>query len=106
MAYGFSALQSGDRRSLRTALPQLLPMLRGFNLITQLSASKSVVGLNLLGLWDDRGTLQPWIAPISQAIEEGIVKPVVHAAIPFDKAPEAHRILSERQNVGKVILVP
>ena len=106
VAYGFSALQHGDKRSLAAALPQLLPMLRGFNLITQLSASKSVVGLNLLGLWDDRGTLAPWIVPISQAIDDGIAKPVVHAAIPFEKAPEAHRILAARENIGKVVLVP
>ena len=25
---------------------------------------------------------------------------------PFDRAPEAHRILAERRNVGKVVLVP
>ena len=29
-------MQQGEKRSLRTALPQLLPMLRGFNLVNQL----------------------------------------------------------------------
>ena len=35
-----------------------------------------------------------------------LVSPVVHAAVPFDNAPEAHRILAARENVGKVVLVP
>jgi NADPH:quinone reductase-like Zn-dependent oxidoreductase len=81
-------------------------MLRGFNLTKQLSDSKAVIGLNMLALWDDRGTLEPWIAPLSQAMADGIVSPVVHAAVPFDNAPEAHRILAARENVGKVVLVP
>ena len=58
-------MQQGEKRSLRTALPQLLPMLRGFNLVKQLSDSKAVIGLNMLKLWDDRGTLEPWIGPLT-----------------------------------------
>jgi NADPH:quinone reductase-like Zn-dependent oxidoreductase len=106
VGYGASAMQQGEKRSLRTALPQLLSMMRGFNLIKQLSESKTVVGLNMLALWDDRGTLQPWIGPLSAALADGIVQPVVHAAVPFAEAREAHRILAARENVGKVVLVP
>ena len=106
VAYGISALQQGEKRSLRTVLPQLLPMLRGFNLTKQLSDSKAVIGLNMLKLWDDRGTLEPWIDPLSAALTDGIASPIVHAAVPFADAPEAHRILAARENVGKVVLVP
>ncbi len=106
VAYGISSLQQGEKRSLRTALPQLLPMLRGFNLTKQLSESKAVIGLNMLKLWDDRGTLEPWIEPLSTALADGTASPVVHAAVPFDDAAEAHRILAARENVGKVVLVP
>ena len=81
VAYGFSAMQQGDKRSLRTALPQLLPMLRGFNLVKQLSESKAVIGLNMLRLWDDRGTLEPWIGPLSTALADGVAVPVVHEAV-------------------------
>jgi NADPH:quinone reductase-like Zn-dependent oxidoreductase len=106
VGYGASAMQQGEKRSLRTAAPQLLSMLRGFNLIKQLSESKTLIGLNMLALWDDRGTLQPWIGPLSGALADGIVQPVVHAAVPFADAREAHRILAARENVGKVVLVP
>src|SRR5271156_6673537 len=65
VAYGLSSLQQGEKRSLRRAAPQVLAMLRGFNLINQLNESKAVIGLNMLRLWDDRGTLEPWIGPLS-----------------------------------------
>jgi NADPH:quinone reductase-like Zn-dependent oxidoreductase len=106
VGYGASAMQRGEKRSLRAALPQLLSMVRGFSLIKQLSESKTLIGLNMLALWDDRGTLQPWIGPLSTALADGIVQPVVHAAVPFANAGEAHRILAARENVGKVVLVP
>ena len=72
----------------------------------QLSESKAVIGLNMLRLWDDRGTLEPWIAPLVAALVDGTISPVVHAAVPFAEAPEAHRILAARENIGKVVLVP
>jgi NADPH:quinone reductase-like Zn-dependent oxidoreductase len=81
-------------------------MFRGFNLIDQMSHSKAIIGLNMLALWDDRGTLEPWITPLAAALADGTIDPVVHAAVPFADAPEAHRIIAARQNVGKVVLVP
>ena len=99
-------MQQGEKRSLRRVAPQALAMVRGFNLMDQLSESKAVIGLNMLRLWDDRGTLGPWIAPLIKALEDGTVSPVVHAAVPFAEAPEAHRILAARENIGKVVLVP
>jgi NADPH:quinone reductase-like Zn-dependent oxidoreductase len=106
VGYGVSAMQRGEKRSLRTAAPHALSMLRGFNLLTQLQDSKAVIGLNMLRLWDDRGTLEPWIAPLTESLRDGTVAPVVHASVPFDEAPTAHRILAARENIGKVVLVP
>ena len=106
VGYGVSAMQQGEKRSLRRAAPQALSMMRGFSLLTQLQDSKAVIGLNMLRLWDDRGTLEPWISPLTAALHDGTVSPVVHAAVPFAEAPEAHRILAARENIGKVVLVP
>ena len=50
-------------------------MLRGFNLLDQLSDSKAVIGLNMLRLWDDRGTLEPWITPLAKALDDGTIAP-------------------------------
>jgi NADPH:quinone reductase-like Zn-dependent oxidoreductase len=106
IAYGASSVHQSEKRDLRRAAPQALRMMRGFNLIKQMSDSKAVIGLNVLRLWDDRGTLEPWIAPLAEHLASGTVRPVVHAAVPFDRAGEAHRIIGARENVGKVVLVP
>lgn len=106
VAYGASSVIAGEKKNLLKAAPKALRMLRGFSLLDQMSASKAVIGLNLLRLWDDRGSLAPWITPLTQLLDDGVVRPVVAAEVPFARAGEAHRMLSERRNVGKVVLVP
>jgi NADPH:quinone reductase-like Zn-dependent oxidoreductase len=106
VAYGASSVQQGETRNLLKAGRQALPMLRGFDLIKQMSDSKAVIGLNMLRLWDARGTLSPWLDPLTQLLADGTVAPVVSDVVPFDRAPDAHRIIAERRNVGKVVLVP
>ncbi len=106
VAYGASSVVSGDTRSLLKAVPQVLSMLRGFDAMDQMSASKTVIGLNMLRLWDDRGTLEPWITPLRALMDDGTVAPVVSDVVPFERAAEAHQILTERRNIGKVVLVP
>lgn len=105
VCYGASSVASGEQRSIPTALKTVVRMPR-FNLIKQMSDSKSVIGLNMLRLWDDQGTLDPWIAPLRELIDDGTVAPVVAEAFSFDRAPDAHRMIAERRNVGKVVLVP
>jgi NADPH:quinone reductase-like Zn-dependent oxidoreductase len=106
LAIGASSIQQGEKRDLRRIAPQALRMLRGFNLIDQMSESKAFIGLNMKRLWDDRGTLASWIEPLRAFLDDGTIQPIIHAAVPFDRAAEAHRILAARENVGKVVLVP
>jgi NADPH:quinone reductase-like Zn-dependent oxidoreductase len=106
VAFGASSVHRGEKRNYAKVLPEALPMLRGFNLVEQMESSKAVIGLNMLTLWKDRGSLQPWTGPLAELIENGTVQPVVSDAVPFDQAAEAHRIIGERRNVGKVVLIP
>jgi len=105
VAFGASAVVSGERKSIPTALRAVLRMPR-FNMIKQMSESKAVIGLNMLTLWKDRGTLQPWIAPLLGMIEDGTVAPVVAGTFSFEEAGAAQNMITERRNVGKVVLVP
>jgi NADPH:quinone reductase-like Zn-dependent oxidoreductase len=105
VAFGASAVMSGEKRNLVTALGTVVRMPR-FSMIKQMSESKAVIGLNMLTLWKDRGTLQPWIEPLQAMLDDGTVQPVVAGEFNFERAGEAHRMISERRNVGKVVLVP
>ncbi|MCW3014803.1 MAG: zinc-binding dehydrogenase [Solirubrobacterales bacterium] len=106
VAFGASSVVAGEKRSLLKAAPQALQMVRGFNLMDQMGESKTVIGLNMLTLWKDRGTLEPWVTPLLDLMADGTIQPVVSDAVPFERAGEAHRILTERRNIGKVVLVP
>jgi NADPH:quinone reductase-like Zn-dependent oxidoreductase len=105
VAFGASAVVSGQRRNLLTALRTVARMPR-FNVIKQMSESKAVIGLNMLTLWKDRGSLQPWIGPLAQMLDDGTIDPVVAGAFSFEEAGAAQTTITERRNVGKVVLVP
>lgn len=105
VAFGASSVMSGDKRNIVTAARAALRMPR-FNLIKQMSASKAVIGLNMLTLWDELGSLEPYMGAIEELLAEGALQPVVAESFPFDRAPDAHRFIAERRNVGKVVLTP
>src|ERR1700747_860466 len=72
-AFGASSLVSGQRRNILTALGTVVRMAR-FNLIKQMSESKAVIGLNMLSLWKDRKTLEPWITPLLSLMADGTIR--------------------------------
>ena len=60
----------------------------------------------MLSWWDAEGSLDRVIEPLIPPLQQGELKPVVAEALPFDRAPDAHRFIAERRNIGKVVLVP
>ena len=41
-----------------------------------------------------------------ELMDNGTIRPVVAQTFPFERAPEAHRFITERRNIGKVVLTP
>jgi NADPH:quinone reductase-like Zn-dependent oxidoreductase len=105
VAFGASGVVSGERRNPVAALRTVLRMPR-FNLLKQMSESKTVIGLNMLSLWQDRKTLAPWIAPLIELLDDGTIEPVVAGAFAFEQAGAAQNMITERRNIGKVVLTP
>jgi NADPH:quinone reductase-like Zn-dependent oxidoreductase len=105
IGFGASAVVSGGKRKVLTALGAVARMPR-FSLIKQMSESKAVIGLNMLTLWKDRATLEPWIEPLRELLDDGTIDPVIAAAFSFEQAGAAQDMLTERRNIGKVVLVP
>jgi NADPH:quinone reductase-like Zn-dependent oxidoreductase len=77
-----------------------------YNVLRLMSQSKSVIGLNMLALWDSKRSLDEYIEPLSGWLEQGDIRPVVAQTFPLEQGPAAHRFLHERRNIGKVILEP
>jgi acyl transferase domain-containing protein/acyl-CoA synthetase (AMP-forming)/AMP-acid ligase II/NADPH:quinone reductase-like Zn-dependent oxidoreductase/acyl carrier protein len=42
---------------------------------------------------------------LEQLLREGVLRPHVGSTLPFAEAPEAHRLMRSRENIGKVVLV-
>jgi NADPH:quinone reductase-like Zn-dependent oxidoreductase len=105
VCFGASGVVAGENRNLVAAAKTALRMPR-FNLLKQMSDSKAVIGLNLLTIWDELGSAERWRGPLEELLADGTIKPVVAEAFPFDRAPDAHRFVSERRNIGKVVLTP
>jgi NADPH:quinone reductase-like Zn-dependent oxidoreductase len=108
--YGASEVQTGESRSIPAALKTLakspfssMPWWKGLGLMNE---NRGVFGLNMLSWWDAEASLDRVIEPLIPALQQGKLKPVVAAAFSFDRAPDAHRFIAERRNVGKVVLVP
>jgi NADPH:quinone reductase-like Zn-dependent oxidoreductase len=75
-------------------------------MIKQMSESKAVIGLNMLTLLKDRGTIAPWLEPLRPMLDDGTVNPVIAGTFSFDEVGAAQTMIVERRNVGKVVLVP
>jgi NADPH:quinone reductase-like Zn-dependent oxidoreductase len=103
--YGASQLLTGDKRNIVKTLRAVATMPR-FSAIKLMNDNRSVMGLNLLHWWDERGSLEELIGPLNDLLDRGVIKPVVAEAFPFDRAADAHRYIQERKNVGKVVLTP
>lgn len=103
VCFGASEIQAGERRSPLRALRVAAQMPR-FHPIRLMAQSKAVIGLNLLTLWDAKGTLDEWVDPLRGWLDEGALRPVVAAEFPLAEGAEAHRYMHSRANVGKVVL--
>jgi NADPH:quinone reductase-like Zn-dependent oxidoreductase len=109
--YGLSEVQSGSgKRDIPAALRSLVRMplatMPWWKSLGVMNENKGVFGLNMLHWWDREGNFDRVIEPLLEALDQGDLKPVVAEAFPFDRAPEAHRMIEERRNIGKVVLVP
>jgi len=103
VCFGASEVQAGERRSPLRALRVVAQMPR-FNPLKLMRESKSVIGLNMLRLWDERESLEELIEPLRAWVDEGRLRPVVAQEFRLDDGAAAHRYIHERNNVGKVVL--
>jgi NADPH:quinone reductase-like Zn-dependent oxidoreductase len=103
VCFGASSMMSGEKRSVRT-MARTLATMPIFHPVPMMRSSRSVIGLNMLRLWDAKGSFDEYLAPLREGIASGKLRPVVAEAFPLERAADAHRFLAERRNIGKVVL--
>jgi NADPH:quinone reductase-like Zn-dependent oxidoreductase len=103
VAYGVSESGGGERREIGKLL-KLVATSPVLPILLMMRASKSVIALNMLTIWDAKGSLDEFIAPLRDLTDQGVIDPVVSEAFPVEQAADAHRYLGERKNIGKVVL--
>jgi NADPH:quinone reductase-like Zn-dependent oxidoreductase len=110
VCYGLSEVQTGEGRNIPGLIKGLAGMATAtmpwWKSLAMMNENKGVFGLNMLAWWDREGGLDRVIEPLTAGLADGSLEPVVAEAFPFDRAPDAHRFIHERRNVGKVVLTP
>lgn len=100
---GATSLVDGDRRKLSRVGRTLLGMPR-FGALSLMRQSKAVIGLNVLRIWNAKGSLAEFITPLQDLVARQELRPVVGQHFPLERAPDAYRYVIARRNIGKVIL--
>ena len=107
--YGLSEVQTGEKRDIPAVLRSLARMplatMPWWRSLQMMNENKGVFGLNMLKWWDDEG-LDRVLEPLASGLAGGEFEPVVAEAFTFERAADAHRMIAERRNVGKVVLTP
>ncbi len=107
VCFGFSANAQGSTRSIVGTIKNVLSVpWMNFNPLKVINENKGVMGLNMGRMWDETERLTGFLRKIIGLWQEGVVRPRVHAALPFSKAGEAHQLIHDRKNLGKILLVP
>ena len=105
VAFGMANAITGETRNLLKVLPQIAFMLR-VSPMSAMDHNRTLQGVNMGHLWGEAVMLRGQMEKLRSLWEQGVVRPHVHATVPFSNAAEAHRMLEEGENRGKVVLVP
>jgi NADPH:quinone reductase-like Zn-dependent oxidoreductase len=103
--FGMSSAAAGKTRSIGALLKTLkgTPWLR-FMPPRLINENKGVFGVNVGHLWNEMDRVRRWIDTLLDYYRAGVVKPVIAATFPLERAAEAHHYIQDRRNIGKVLL--
>ena len=107
VCFGFSAAAQSNRRSIVGTLSTMwaVPWFK-VNPIWLMNHNVGVMGVNMGQMWHESERVAGWLEKLLALWQQGKLRPQIHARVPFSQVAEAHRILHDRENFGKVVLVP
>jgi synaptic vesicle membrane protein VAT-1 len=102
IAFGWSSMVSGERRDWLRVISELFSIKR-FSPVSLMNDNRTVSGVNLGHLWDQRELLAREMGVLLRLFEEGKIAPHVDRIFSLSAGAEAHRYIQERRNIGKVL---
>lgn len=105
VAFGFANMLTGDTKSLFTMIRQGLSIPL-FSPLGLMDKNRAVAGVNIGHLWGETELLREEMSDLIALYRAGKIRPPIDMTFPFAQAADAHRRIQDRQNIGKVILVP
>jgi NADPH:quinone reductase-like Zn-dependent oxidoreductase len=102
VCFGWANMVSGEKRNLLHVVTQFLGM-KKWSPFKLTNENKTVSGVNLGGLWNELDLLKGHLDAMMKLAAQGKLKPHVDSVFPLSKGADAHRQMSGRKNVGKVL---
>eukprot|EP00128_Syssomonas_multiformis_P009356 Colp12_sorted_trinity150504_noHs@15965 len=96
----------GSRFGNMFGLVHMFMKLPSIKILELIDRNIGVFGTNLGHMWDESDKLRSCMEVILQGVEDGWVRPYVDKEYKFDDAASAHEFIEQRQNIGKVMLIP
>ncbi len=75
-----------------------------FNIFELIENNRSVMGLQLLNLWDADEKLLNIFEDAITLFNSGVLRPQIDRIFPFDKVEDALHYIEDRKTKGKVLL--
>lgn len=103
--FGISSVSDSGIKGKLNMLKMIVqtPFYHPFGLMDQ---NKGVFGVNMGHLWHEHKKIDIWMQEILKGYAEGWIKPHVDSTFSFKDAAKAHEHIEQRNNIGKVVLVP
>ncbi len=105
VTFGFANMFSGPTRNWFQILYQYF-WTPSWDPLELMEDNKTISGVNIGHLWDRREMLREEMISILDLYEDGRIEPVIDSAFPFSSAAEGHRRMQNRENIGKILLIP
>lgn len=93
----------GKLKLAKTAIT--MPVLQ-FHPVALMQENRSAFGVNIGHMWDEVDMIRMWADEIIKGLDAGWVRPHVHAHYAFSDVAKAQASIENRENTGKVVLVP
>ncbi|HKQ70320.1 MAG TPA: medium chain dehydrogenase/reductase family protein [Polyangiaceae bacterium] len=105
VAYGFANMSGGVKRNLFRIARNFASIPR-FSPLGLMEQNRAVAGVNVGHLWNEVAMLTHEIDDLLELYRAGKINPTIDRVFKFDDVARAHHRMHERQNIGKIVLVP